>query len=247
MAINKDGRFSGAIGDIIVYTVNGKEIKRARPSQVKQTKSMKTSARDFGNIKSISSSLRSGLGGLVQNYKSRPVMFAMDEAVRRWYYDCYLRQPTAVIDPVYFNNLQLTPEAPTFVKPLLGVEPVVDWSAKKKLILHIPEMKKAEMMLPAGATALSFRLVVAGGSMCDREVGKKDYWMKSGPMIKSSDLVEVPLSKTGINGLTIEITGTWQSFTSLYLAFLSVRYKNSKGWIEAEKWKPVVVVGSLFR
>jgi hypothetical protein len=247
MAINKNGWWSGSAGQLVTYNIMGTAVTRARPGTVKQTKASKTSARDFGIIKSVSSRLREGLKDIIANYKSKPVMFAMDSAVRRWYYGYYLRRETADMDHVYFSSLELNKEAGPYVKPILGVEPVIDWSVKKKILLHIPEMKRESMLLPVGAEALSFTLIVSHGTMDSREVKKKKEDIKSYGASVVSETAECQLSKKGTAAMTLEINNSSGLYSdTLFLAYLSVRYKVSGKWLEEEKWKPVVVVGSWF-
>ena len=61
----------------------------------------------------------------------------------------------------------------------------------------------------------------------------------------SSEAIEKSLNNTIVDAVTIEVANPVGS-CDMFLAYLSIRYKKSDEWIELEKWKPVVVVGSWF-
>src|SRR5438045_1466935 len=128
MAIMKNGGLSGAVGPTVSYLLRGEQVVRSKPRRMKQTAATKSSAQDFANIKRLSRSLRSGLGGEYPPSQAPAFMYVMDAAARRWYYEYYLRREVAELDPAYFNSLQITPGNTPFVKTLLGVEPQVDWN-----------------------------------------------------------------------------------------------------------------------
>ena len=129
-----------------------------------------------------------------------------------------------------------------------GKYPVVDWSVKKKIILYIPELKRETMLLPKDAEALAFTLIVSHGTMDSREVKKKKVDIKSYGASQVSKTVECQINKKGIDATTLEIDNSSGLYgDTLYLAYLYVRYKVSGKWVEEEKWKPVVVVGSWFK
>ena len=239
MAIRKNGALSGKVGDLVCYRLNGQEVVRSLPDEVRQTKATKASAVDFGNIKRLSSRLRRVLMSVLPTAKSMPVMLAMDAAVRRWFYEFYLRRDKAVMDPAYFSSLVLKPETTPFVRTLLGVEPRVEWS-EKKVTLHIPAMKKEDLLLHGSAKAISFTLLVSGTTVSSKPPSENNSRKFSQP-------VERELGASEIEPVTIEIDNYPMPNDSLFLAFLSVRYKSGRQWFDDEKWKPVLVVGSWFK
>jgi hypothetical protein len=242
MAIKKNGGLSGLIGNIVNYSSLGKEIVRIHVADPKQSKATKASAKDFGKIKKISRFLRMALGNVMKDNKGKPAMFAMDEAVRRWYYQFYLKRETALMDPVYFSSLQLRPEAPPSAKIILGVDPVIDWNVEGKVVLHIPAMKRTDLMLPQYANRISFTLVVSG----IRPPGEK-FSRFEDTCQATSETIERSVRVDDIEAVTIELEGLEPLDNALFLAFLSLRYERHSEWMEEEKWKPVVVVGSKFR
>jgi len=241
MAIKKNGVISGLTGNLINYTSLGKEIVRVHVPHPDQSKATKASAKDFGKIKRISRFLRKALADVMKDYKGKPAMFAMDEAVRRWYYNFYQKRETAVMDPVYFSSLQLRPEAPPFAKMLLGVDPVVDWSQAGKLVLQIPAMKRTDLMLPRYANRISFTLVISGVGLRGDEKIKLNATFQA-----TSETVERNVRVDDIDAVTFELGELEPLTNALFVVFLALRYEASSEWLEEERWKPVLVVGSRF-
>jgi hypothetical protein len=241
MAIIKNGKLSGLVGNVVSYTANGREIYRARPKRKpKQSKATKARALEFGNIKRLSSRLRFGLWDLLPDYRAKSVMFPMDAAVRRWYNECYLREGAERSDPSFFQQLQLNSEASPFAKTWLGTEPAVDWSKQDRITLHIPTISKEKMFLPNHATDIRFTFLVAGAPMNDPyRITLAQHWT-------SNQIIEKTLGPKEIESFSMEINDLERRPDSLYLAWLFLSFKRNKQWIEEEKWKPVVVVGSWF-
>jgi len=248
MAVMKNGALSGTVGRTVSYTLKGKQVVRSLPKKYKQTAGTRASSQDFANIKRLSRSLRSGLGGVFPASQSPAFMYVMDAAARRWYYEYYLRREQAEMDPAYFNNLHITPSSTAFVKTLLGIEPLVDWSQDKKVVLQIPAINKENMMIPSGVKALSLSLVVCGGPVTPISKVKPKSRYTADEYFEIGDALEIELGPTGTEAVEIAIDNFAMPGNSLWVAYLSVRYSyGNKTWIDEEKWKPVVVVGSSFK
>ena len=120
-------------------------------------------------------------------------MYVVDAATRRWYYEYYMRREVTEPDPAYFNGLQVTPGSTPFVKTLLGVDPVVDWSQENKLVLQIPAIKREALMKPSAVKALSFQFVVSGGHVTPTEVVDSRFRYHAERFCDKSQLVEIEL------------------------------------------------------
>lgn len=241
MAIKKNGALSGLLGNLVHYTANGREIIRTRAGKkIKQSKATKKRALEFGNIKRLSARFRYGLSDLLPDYLSKPVMFAMDAAVRRWYNECYLREGVERSDPSFFQQLKLNNETSPFSKTWLGTEPTLEWNLQDSITLRIPTLSKEKLLLPNDATDIKFTFLVAGAPMNDPyKVTRYDHW-------SSGDTVEKTLGAEGIESFLMEINDLKRRSNSLYLAWLSLSFKRNKQWLMEKKWQPIMVVGSWF-
>lgn len=236
MAFYKGQFLSGAIGPVVTYGFNGKQCIKTRGSRIRQTKATKASANDFGKIKQISAMLRMGLSPIVPDYTARPVMYAVDGVVSNWYRECLPGLTTTAMNFPHFSPLVLNKEALPLPMTYLGMIPEADWNGSQKVSLHIPSIDTTAVLLPKNATAVSFTLMVTGSSL--------DYPRYHGHPKKLS-------VETNINAGSIGPVDLFLDFPQvngiLYLAVLQLRYKDGDGWVEEEKWKPLLVVGSCYR
>lgn len=236
MAILKDGILSGLIGPAVAYGRNGKQVVKSRGKRVKQTKATKTSAKSFGKIKAISAELRHGLHVILPNFLSMPVMYAMDRAVSGWYRDIYPALTSNATGFAHFTSLQLNKDSSPSAISYLGAMPDVSWNGTNKASLHIGDIDLTAVMVPREATELALTLVVTASKIKQ-------------PMAYGTNKVH-RIEKAIINN-SIEAVDLSFEFTPatdcLYLAFLQIQYKALGEWLEENKWKPLLLVGSCYR
>lgn len=236
MAINKGGHLSGMIGPVVLYYRNGKEIIKSKGRKVKQTDPTKASAKSFGKIKGISSWLRAGLSRVLPSYLSMPVMYAMDRAVGNWYRHQLPALTASSTGFAHFVSLQLNSEASPSPLTFLGAEPEVEWNNAEEIAVQLPSIDTASVVLPKGATAMAFTLVVTGSGISDPRDSRHAKMLR----------VEKEITPAGVDASTL-LLGFKQAADSLYLAFLQIAYKVGITWLEEDRWKPLLLVGSCYR
>ena len=181
------------------------------------SKSSQETAKQFGMIKSISAAIREGLGAVMPDYRSKPVMFAMDAIIRRWYIDIYLKGKAAENTSPYFRDLNLTGQMTGGTDLLLGVRPLVEKTGNQ-FRLMVPQMFPETMLLPNGCEMLSPTFTVCGTRIDDR-----------GPALYHSIQLE-RVVESPMEGFTLETMPFLQMGGNyLYLAFLSCAIKPGEG------------------
>src|SRR5450432_923690 len=83
MAIANMG-FTGTIGDLIYYKVGDKTYVRAKPSRVRQTKSTKASAGEFGRASSLGAAIRKVLGKVIPDPADNKMQTRLVSMLFQW-------------------------------------------------------------------------------------------------------------------------------------------------------------------
>lgn len=142
MAMQKGNNYSGVAGAVVFFTRNGKQGVRARPAKVKQTKGMKANHTGFGRAARIGSHLRSGLNNFVPNYKDPALMYALNDCVRKWLMYTVSPAGTKTAGFASLEGFELNAQA--LLKEKLRLYPTVDWSDRRKILVHIPALVPAD-------------------------------------------------------------------------------------------------------
>jgi len=84
MAKAPDLGFTGRVGNLIFYNVNGNKYVRTMPSKVRQTKATKAKASEFGKASTLGSLIRSQMLPIVANPKDLKMQTRLVSAVYQW-------------------------------------------------------------------------------------------------------------------------------------------------------------------
>ena len=76
--------FTGRLGPMVFYNLNGKNVVRTLPRSYKQTKATKTSASQFGRASGIASSIRAQLRTVILNPSDNKMQTRLVSAVFEW-------------------------------------------------------------------------------------------------------------------------------------------------------------------
>ena len=232
MAVIKRNSLSGLVGPVVVYTMNGQQIIRARPRHHKKSKASRDAAKQFGLASRISSGLRHLLHMMLHGINQKKTRYRFDAAIREW-----LNDKQAINDS---NNTFLLLRRFLFNEKIaltesLRAQPTVEWVQPGKIVVRVPALVPArDMVAPADATSVQWFFTFvwvhangAGGSASVHELA-------------------IPYNNQKRAAQTFEKSASFQT-DQLAVATLRLRYVTGDGNILMdEKWLPAGVIGTCY-
>jgi hypothetical protein len=225
---------SGTIGNIIFYERQGTPCARSRPAAVKQTTATKEAGKRFGQAKTISRQLRTGLTTVLNQPKARDVMYKTDQAIASWLKDGP-PPATGTIGPplsgLEFNNK-------TSMYERFRKEIRADWSLNGEVTIAIPAFDPTEVIIsPAHTVSLAFRLAISGCTL------EGNY------LQGSSTAFEIEYRQGLIPAKEISLNFT-PAPQSVYICVAALQYSiarnGNKETAMNEAWLPATVMSSFF-
>ncbi len=210
---------------------------RAKPTRVMQTDATKDSASGFGRIKTISRWIRTYFTNLVPDAKTKPVMFAVDSAVRNWLRYCQPKINGQTSELPYLNGLSLNNEAAA-ASATLQASIAMDWTQGDQVVLSLPELNPRNILCPKKTTALQLKFALLQMNISgELEINHNEHACQE---------LELPF----INGENIEARKLNFPITikkdCLHLLLLAIRFKQGENLCEEKNWKPVGIVGGCY-
>ena len=228
MAKQDGGYTNGRIGNLIYYKWRGIPCIRTVPDRVKQTKATKQSAKDFGRAVQLSRCLRTFLSPCLPDYKSKPVMYAMNAALLSWF-----RQEKAIAEHISFVGVEFNEKSTLASK--FRQQPGVDFSKKGKIVISFPELRIPEdIVAPSNTTSVRIAFAAVG---C--------MFPQLFPTGLASDSIEIPYKGGLLPAMKKEL-----AFKpgSLNVVAMSLRYTTSKNSevneVTDKHWRPAAIIAA---
>jgi hypothetical protein len=95
-----DPGFTGRVGPVVFYNLNGKNIVRSLPRSYKQTRATRKSAGEFGRASGIARSIRKQLGPVISNPTDNKMQTRLVTAVFEWIRS--MRDPSKKIQGIVY-------------------------------------------------------------------------------------------------------------------------------------------------
>ena len=168
MAKAPDLGFTGRVGNLIFYKVNGNKYVRTMPSKVRQTKATKAKASEFGKASTLGSLIRSQMLPIVANPKDLKMQTRLVSAVYQWLLQLKDRKNSNDVQPDGLTGFQFN-EQPYFLKERLRVGFTVGLPSKVGLQIKIPAFIPREAIAAPAHTEYVICRIVS----CVIDVDKK--------------------------------------------------------------------------
>jgi hypothetical protein len=228
-------KLSCTVGNIIYYQWKGIDCIRTVPTRVRQTKNTKKAASLFGVAVKSAATMRKMLRPVLPDAASRPMMYELDGAFRKWLYTAPL-DDTAPCDMLpSFMSFSFNKEArPGKVFKEVTVQRGIDGD----LLVQIPSLNAAgDITAPKGTVQVGITFMAAVLPFDDEKERK----------VIAID-VTLPYIQSTITAQEILLPGVTH-LHCLSLVAMSMRfYKTANEGLPINqiRWQPTVIVGSFY-
>lgn len=235
MALNKNDSLTGKMGPVVVYTLNGKQVVRARPRPHKKSKSSQQAAKQFGLASKISAQLRTQLYKTVHDIPQKNTRYRFDGVIREWLQN---GKPASNSRISAFSSMQQFQfNEKSSLSERLRVQPSVDWVNAGKIMINLPAMVPMRDMAAPPNTA-SIQCIIEAA----RTLLKNQLIIKELP----SAAINIKYSNKTINSQHIQIPFELKA-GELIIAVMALRYiTNNSRVLNDEKWMPAGVIGTFY-
>ena len=154
-------KLRGTVENTIYYQWKGIHCIRTVPAQVKQTMPTKKAASDFGLAVKCSAALRRAFKNIIPEIPAgRPLIYAMDNAYRKWLQTNPLGNKEKIDNISFFNELPFNEKIP--VSKVLKADIPVSRGSNSDVIIKWPEFIPINTIkAPAGTSHITINYVMA--------------------------------------------------------------------------------------
>lgn len=238
MAYGNLYKFSGKIGAVVGYQLNGKQVMRALPKEYTQTRATKRSASLFGKASTLGASIRNPLLDLIPFPSDNKMQTRLSTSILRWLRENEKTPPESGSHISFIENFQFN-EAGPGLSDRWKVIPEVDVSVKGKLEIKIPSFVPVfSTAAPQGTSSLILDFAAVSCSL------------KTG-MALGSEIQRMQLDYNNKETVPSTVTLTIPSPKGIILvAALSLKFMVTRklGLLETEdpKYKPSAILTAMY-
>jgi hypothetical protein len=228
-------KLRGTVENVIYYQWKGIHCMRTVPEKVRQTRNTRKAASVFGMAVKSAAAMRTMLRPVLPDPASRPMMYALDAAVRKWLQLGPLKQTEPVDKIPSFEHLSFNKEA---YPGKVFREVSVSRKNNNDLLVKMPGIDPAaDITAPVGTVKVGITFIAAllpfTGELEQKAEAAEIFLPYNN---NKTDPQEVLLpAVTGLHCLT--------------LAVMSTRFYKSMNEclpINQKRWKAAVIVGSFY-
>ena len=237
MGKQTDIKLRGRVENIIYYQWKGIHCIRTVPARVRQTKSTKKAASNFGIAVKSSAAVRSLFKNLMPEIPAdRSVIYATDAAFRKWLQGNPLDSGEKTGGIIFFNELSFNDHARATRQ--FNFDVAITRGGSTDVLIHWPSFNPVhDVQAPAGTSQVAINYVMATLNMSGPVTARP---VEASFVIPYRDET-IPAKEILLPNVTGE--------KCLALLGMSIRYyrHNLQGLpVNIMRWKPAAVVGSFY-
>jgi hypothetical protein len=227
---------NGTAGNVVFYESRGKQVMRAKPGRIKQTKATKASAKDFGRAARFSRLFREVLEEYGK-FNRLDQMCRMNRVLMKWISD-------SKDDPKMKNRMiqsmvgfELNPESE--LRRNFKVTTLIDFDQPEKILVTLPEIKPAEdISAPPWIDKVQLNIISVRVNTNEKMENRAQ------PLYAHNKIIEIDYTKASIPEQQIELPQETIPDDIVLLAIGLTYFKSSV--IKDKKWVPAGIVGAKY-